>query len=59
MPVNMVEDTSLDLALSEEENQEWETLVAGIHDMGSPFMWTNPCGVGSSDCIASTGCGAC
>ena len=56
MPVNMVEDISLDLELSEEETADWEELVAGVYE-GGAFLWCKPCGTGcSGGCSSCSGC---
>ncbi|MFE0464325.1 hypothetical protein ACFW1A_34230 [Kitasatospora sp. NPDC058965] len=48
MPVSVVEDTRLDLALSEEENVQWEELLSD--DMSASFRYC---------CYTCTGCSTC
>lgn len=57
MPVTLVEDTTVDLNLSEEENTDWEQLVVGLYDAGGAFMHCNPCGTCS--CHGCTSCSGC
>jgi hypothetical protein len=54
MPVNMDEETSLDLTLSQEENLDWEALVAGVYEMGgAAFKFCQP----SCTCVCDCNCG--
>lgn len=53
MPVNIDEDESLDLTLSEEESTDWELLVDGVYEQGGAFMI---CGPPPCGCACDCGC---
>lgn len=56
MPVNAVEDTSLDLLLTEESSVGWEKLAAATSDMGGAFLWCQPGPPDGGCCGTDCGC---
>ena len=53
MPTNLIEDTRLDLALTQEENLDWEALLVATEDKGLNAMQY------CIQCVTCGGCGTC